>query len=325
MMLNQKGLTIIDILIGVALMALLGGLISSTHLFMNKQMVSLKNDLDDSIDSKLAERILFADLAGLEPSFNNIRTIDDAGYGFFDFYPDVPANAVRTPLKREAELSISKQRLEFYVLIQDIKSGALLNYEPSTAYDIGPTPDDFNQAATLAFSSLNKNNWVAVQRPGFWVDDRLLLVDTPARVRPVTATGNLNMSVLPRSPIFVGRVSGKDLVFENSFKSYFNVTHPDSGVEINTLDKFFRDLPSVGGGQPLVRIRSVRLIKYYLEPYEDNRLQTKPSRLYKSEYVNGKFSDPFLMADKVDKLVFKRDSVLKRMMYFKLVKAKNRT
>lgn len=324
MIMNQKGLTIIDILIGVALMALLGGLISSTHLFMNKQMVGLKNDLDDSIDSKLAERILFADLAGLEPSFNNVRTVDDKGYGFFDYYPDIPANAVRTPLARETELSIAKNRLEFYVMIQDIKSGALLNYEPSTAYDIGPTPDDFNQPASLAFASLNKNNWVAVQRPGFWVAERLLLVDTPARVRPVTATGAINMSVLPRSPIFLGRVNGKDLVFENSFKSFVNVTHPDSGDEINTLDKFFRDLPSVGGGQPLVRIRSVRLIKYYLEPYEDLRLQTRPSRLYKSEFVNGKFSEPFLMADKVDKLVFKRDSVLKRMMYFKLVKAKNK-
>ncbi|MNL12938.1 hypothetical protein D3C87_1338210 [compost metagenome] len=152
----------------------------------------------------------------------------------------------------------------------------------------------------------------------------MLLVDTPARVRPVTATGNINMSVLPRSPIFIGRVAGKDLAFDNNFKTYFNVNHPDSGAEINTLDKFFRDLPSIGGGQPLVRIRAVRLIRYYLEPYEDQRLMTKPSRLYKSEFVGGKFTEPFLMADKVDRLVFKRDSVLKRMMYFKLIKAKNK-
>jgi hypothetical protein len=323
-MMNQKGMTIIDILIGVALMALLGGLISSTNLFVNKQFVNLKNDMDDSIDSNLAERMLFSDLAGLEPSFNNLKTVDDSGYGFFDYYPDVPANSVRTPLTREAVLSIPKQRLEFYVVIQDIKAGALLNYEPSSAYEIGDAPDDFNQAATLTFDSINKKNWVAVQRPNFWVDEKLLLVDTPARVRPVTSTGNINMSVLPRSPIFIGRVSGKDLAFDNHFKTYFNVNHPDSGAEINTLDKFFRDLPSVGGGQPLVRIRAVRLIRYYLEPYEDQRLVTKPSRLYKSEFVNGKFSDPFLMADKVDRLVFKRDSVLKRMMYFKLIKAKNK-
>ena len=323
-MMNQKGLGIIDILIGIALMALLGGLISATNLFVNKQFVNLKNDMDDSIDSNLAERMLFSDLAGLEPSFNNLKTLDDKGYGFFDYYPDVPANSIRTPLAREAELSIPKQRLEFFVVIQDIKSGALLNYEPSTAYEIGDAPDDFNEPASLTFSSLNKNSWVGVQRPAFWVDGKMLLVDTPARVRPVTATGNINMSVLPRSPIFIGRVAGKDLAFDNNFKTYFNVNHPDSGVELNTLDKFFRDLPSVGGGQPLVRIRAVRLIRYYLEPYEDQRLMTKPSRLYKSEFVGGKFTEPFLMADKVDRLVFKRDSVLKRMMYFKLIKAKNK-
>lgn len=323
-MMNQKGLTIIDILIGIALMALLGGLISSTHLFVNKQFVSLKNDMDDSIDSNLAERMLFSDLANLEPSFNNLKTVDDKGYGFFDYYPDVPANAVRTPLAREAELSITKQRMEFYVVIQDIKAGALLNYEPSTAYDIGNAPDDFNVAATLAFASLNKNSWVSVQRPAFWTEGKLLLVDTPARVRPVTPTGNIDMSILPRSPIYVGRVSGKDLAFDNNLKTYFNVTHPDSGVELNSMDKFFLNLPSVGGGQPLVRIRAVRLIRYYLEPYEDQRLLTKPSRLYKTEFVGGKFTEPFLMADKVDRLVFKRDSVLKRMMYFKLIKAKNK-
>lgn len=323
-MMNQKGMTIIDILIGVALMALLGGLISSTHLFVNKQFVNLKNDMDDSIDSNLAERMLFSDLANLEPSFNNLKTVDDKGYGFFDYYPDVPANAVRTPLAREAELSITKQRMEFYVVIQDIKAGALLNYEPSTAYDIGNAPDDFNVAATLSFASLNKNSWVSVQRPAFWTDGKLLLVDTPARVRPVTSTGNIDMSILPRSPIYVGRVSGKDLAFDNNLKTYFNVTHPDSGAELNSLDKFFLNLPSVGGGQPLVRIRAVRLIRYYLEPYEDQRLLTKPSRLYKTEFVGGKFTEPFLMADKVDRLVFKRDSVLKRMMYFKLIKAKNK-
>jgi len=323
-MMNKKGLSLIDLLIGIALMALLGGLVSSTYIFVNKQFVNLKNDMDDSIDSNLAERMLFSDLAGLEPSFNNLKTVDDRGYGFFDYYPDIPANSVRTPLAREAELSIAKRRLEFFVVIQDIKAGALLNYEPSTAYDIGDAPNDFNKAASLSFSSLNKKSWISVQRPGFWVPERLLLVDTPARVRPVTATGNLNMSVLPRSPIFIGRVSGNDLAFDNHFKAYFNVNHPDSGMEINTLDKFFRDLPSIGGGQPLVRIRAVRLIRYYLEPYEDLRLVTKPSRLYKSEFVGGKFSDPFLMADKVDRLVFKRDSVLKRMMYFKLIKAKNK-
>ncbi len=323
-MMNKKGLGIIDILIGIALMALLGGLISATSGYVNKQFTTIKNDLDDSIDSNLAERMLFTDLAQLEPSFNNLRTLDDAGYGFFDFYPDVPANAIRTPIKREVELSIAKQRLEFYVVIQDIKSGALVNYEPPTAYDIGPAPDDFNVPATLSYSSINKNNWIAVQRPGFWVNEKLLMVDTPARVRPVTATGNINMSVLPRSPIFVGRVSGGDIAYDSNFRFYFNVTDPDSGIELNTLDKFFRHLPSVGGGQPLVRVRAVRLVKYYLEPYEDNRLMTKPSRLFKSEYVGGKFTQPFLMADRVERLVFKRDSVLKRMMYFKLVKAQNK-
>lgn len=321
---NQKGLGIIDILIGIALMALLGGLISATYGYVNKQFVTIKNDMDDSIDTNLAERMLFTDLAGLEPSFNNLRTVDDAGYGFFDYYPDVPANAVRTPLKREVELSIPKQRMEFYVVVQDIKAGALLNFEPPSAYDIGPTPKDFNQPATLAYDSINKNNWVSVQRPGFWVDEKLLMVDTPARVRPVTATGNINMSVLPRSPIFVGRVAGRDLAYDSNFRFYFNVTDPDSGIELNTLDKFFRNLPSSGGGQPLVRVRAVRLIKYYLEPYEDQRLVTKPSRLFKAEYVGGKFTQPFLMADRVESLVFKRDSVLKRMMYFKLIKAQNK-
>ena len=325
MSLNNRGLSIIDILIGLALMALLGGIIASTNVFMAKQTVSLKNDMDDSIDANLAERMFFKDLAGLDPSFNNINTKDDRGYGFFDYYPDMPANALRTPLERAAEMSVAKGRREFVVLVQDTSAGALLNYEPPSAYDIGPTPDDFNRAATLTYVSLNKNNWVAVQRPGFWTPGRLLMLDTPARIRPVMASGMIDMSVFPRSPIFVGSVNGNDMIFDNNVRSYINLNHPESSVVINSADKFFQDLPSVGGGQPLVRLRAVKLIRYYLEPYEDNRMVTTPSRLYKTVYANGKFTEPFLMADKVDRVVFKRDSVLKRMMYFKLIKTQSKS
>ena len=64
------------------------------------------------------------------------------------------------------------------------------------------------------------------------------------------------------------------------------------------------------------------MIKYILEPQNDARYGKNAAYLKKSVYENGKWSSPILLADKVEELHLKRDSVLKRMIYFKVKKSK---
>ncbi|WII71578.1 hypothetical protein QJS83_14000 [Bdellovibrio sp. 22V] len=323
MTLNRKGFTAVEVVVGVGLVALLTSVMVATQLMVTKDQANLKEKLEDSIDTTLAERIIFQDLNNVDPSYNNLTVKDDEGRPFFDYYPDIPANILTTEAERNVSLKLGG-RTEFFIMTQDTTAGAIMTYDPPMAYLIGNPPADFNTSATLEFQSLNRNKSVETYRKNFWVPGKALMLDTPARLRPVESNGSVNMTVAPRSPIFVGAVQGQALAIDPVMKSLLNIKHPETKADINSADAFLRTLPSIGGGQPIVRLRAVKIVKYFIKKYEDTRLQTTPANLYKSVYENGQWSEPFLMADKVAELSFKRDSVLKRMIYFKVKKVEKK-
>lgn len=320
MMKSNKGFTAIEVVIGIGLTALLGAVLMTTQIVISNDQNDLRKNLEDSIDTTLAERILFKDLNGIDPSYNNVNGLDDSGYKFFDFYPDVPANSLTNPLAREVNLSLSGKK-EFTFIVQDLKAGPLMTYDPTAAYKIGSAPADFNKSASLTFQSLNQNNWITQQRPFFWEKGRLLLLDTPARIRPLNVAGYLDMNVPPRSPIFAGQVSGAALLMDSTVKGILNVGDPETGSSITNADTFLRRAPSVGGGQPVIRLRAVKLVKYYLEPMK-TKTPVPAANLFKTVYENGKWSTPVLIADRVSLFTLRRDSVLKRMIYFNIKKIK---
>lgn len=325
--LNQKGFTAIEIMIGIGLVAMLTLIIVSTQVFLAKDRMNLQNKLEESIDTNLAERILFRDFNGLEPSYNNLILRDDHGNNFFDYYPDVPVSALSKRADRELTLKLSGKIKEFVVFVHDQKAGPMINYDPVAAYDVGPAPADFNQSATLRFKGLNKNKWVSKlysANSNFWTAGRVLMLDTPARLRPLNSSGNVDMATPPRSPLFVGVISGDSLSVNTSLSSFVNTTNPLTGGKITSVDAFLRQVPSVGGGQSVVRLRPIKAVKYYLKVQRDSTYQGTPAYLYRATFENGKWGDEVMLADKVAEFKITRDSVLKRMLYFKVVKAKKK-
>ena len=85
MKLNQKGFTLAEKFVGVSLLAIVGMVAASFFTFSAKTQKEIVNDLEDSTDNVIAERMLLRDLKMSEPSFNNILVTDDNGLGFFDF------------------------------------------------------------------------------------------------------------------------------------------------------------------------------------------------------------------------------------------------
>lgn len=318
---SNLGFTVVEVVIGVGLMAMLTLMVVTTQLLVSKQQIEITRKLDDSIDTNLAERIIFMDLNGIEPSYNNLTFEDDIadGRGFFDYYPDVPSSILNSRETRELVLKLGG-RTEFYALVNDSIVGSLMIYDPVAAYNVGAAPANYNLSATLGFSSLNKDGWVANQRPGFWTNGRLLMLDTPARLRPTNASGIVDLKVIPRSPVYVGVVQGQALNSVGSSFNFINTRHPETNAVISTADSFLRTAPSIGGGQPIVRMRAVRLVRYFIEAYADERIKGTPARLYKSNYDNGKWTEPMLLVDSVQDVVFKRESVFKKMIHFKINK-----
>ncbi|UYL08331.1 hypothetical protein B9G69_014915 [Bdellovibrio sp. SKB1291214] len=329
---NQKGLTIPELVIGIGLSAVVISVVVAVQVQMAKEQDKLVKQLDDSIDQNQAERIVYKDLAGVEVSYNNLKILDDNANNFYDYIPDVTENTLTGTLSREFTLSLATKSTEFIVMTQNPADGALLNYDPVWAYDVGKDPGNPNIPADLAFSAKKNRTWMTNEknggRPGFWKDGNVLMYDTPSRIRPVV-NGTINMSTPPRSPIYIGSISinaGDNLQpVGNEILSKLNMTQPSTGESIPNLDTFLRKLPSVGGGQTIVRLRSVRIIKYSLE--QDTKKIAKdynvvPANLMVSEYRNGQWSNKRLLADGIDKMVFRRDSIIKRMIYYKITKAK---
>lgn len=309
---SQKGFTLLETLISVALIGMLLTVLMSVENLVNKEKNKMMSRLDSSIDTLVGERTLYLDFRGLSPSFNLLKVGDDRGGNlhFFDYYFDVPEGLI-TPNPKDRQFTLEPGKNIFYILHQDPEAGALLNFDPVAAYDVGATPVNFNEAARLTYISVNKNRWISSQRPHFWQQDKLLLFDTNVYLR---RSNPVDMTEAPVSPAFLGEVKiQNNQIVGPDLSQYLKTTY-------RTADAFLRDLPSRGGGQPFVKVRSVRLYRYYLQAYTDHRVVGSPSRLIRDEYINGKFDRPHMISDRVRVVKFSRESVMSKVVRFSIEK-----
>lgn len=332
---NQKGFSLSEMLVGLVIVALVGLAVGGLEAFVSKTQKSLNNKLEQSTDQAIAERVIYKDLAQADVSYNNIKAMDDTGKGFFEYYPDVPVSFLKGNAGRVITVTPRSQTKAVYFLSQDLDAGSPIMYDPVAAYKIGEAPADFNKAATVTFMGLNNNQFISsatyANRPLFWKDGMALMLDSPARLRPTQADGSLNMQVAPRSPVFIGVVQGSalnSLAAQSEFGSLLNYTQPDTGEIISSVDNFLRRAPSVGGGQPIIRLRAVKVLKYFLQERKaafadcisaDGGKYVSAS-LYRAIFENNGFSHSALLDDKVCGIQFIRNSVGEKIIYFNVMK-----
>lgn len=321
MKLNNKGFSLAEVLVGVGLLGILGLVSASFFVFAKKNTVEIENIIEDQVDNIIAERMLLKDLKNAEPSFNNIITTDDNGRPFFDFEidasePGMDNNPRKVTLKEGA-------RTQFVFMSRT--STSTLMYTPASAYNIGATPSNANVAATLSFVSLNRKdvvyNYKETTDPNetkgkWWSPGMVLMIDTPAMVRQMTATGP-NYSRPARSPIFVGVVQSlgasrlKPVVMAN-FLNRTNPMYPNETID--NEDNFLREVPPMGGAAPLVRLKPVNIIMYYLA--KDSK--TKSLGLWRAVYDGSKFASGQLIATGVKDVVFSRKDPHDALIYFNI-------
>jgi hypothetical protein len=217
--------------------------------------------------------------------------------------------------RKDRAFTLEPGKNTFYFLSQDPISGPLLNFDPVSAYEIGPVPADYNIPATLSFKSVNSNNWISSQRPVFWQQDKLLFFDTNVYER---LSNPLNMTEAPTSPAYLGSVDvSTNQLASTTLGPYLKLSYP-------SVDLFLRNLPSRGGGQPFVKVRHVHFYRYYLQTYIDGRVDGSPARLFRDEYVNGKFEKQHMISDKVKSVKFSRASITNKVVQFSIEKLKDK-
>lgn len=316
---NQKGMTLVEILVALGLSSMALYMIIANQLSLQKQTKELQEKVEDRTSQTIAERMLIYDLNNLDVVFNNISVKDDDGYEFFDYYSDVPLNLIVGKTTRRYTMDLNKGKKEIVFVTGDISTGGSIIIDPVAAYKVGPTPNDFNEAASLTFVSINQNSIVGKTRPQLWRSGQLVLLDTPAKVRAVKQDGTIDLSIPGRSPIFVGYVSGQSLSSVGSLSSLFKTTHPETGQAINSADVFFRTLPPIGGGQPLARLHGLKVVKYYIEEMQDKKGEF---RLFRTTMKDGKFGSPAMLLDGLTSVEFTRNSVTQKLITFKFLMPK---
>lgn len=315
---NQSGFSLAEMVVAMALLGILGMVVSSFMVFAEKSKNEITNEIEDKVDNILAERMILRDLKSSEPSFNNVIIKDDQGRRFFDYVTDRAEQGI--DLTARTLTLQAGVRNEFTFLTVNTRLGGTIMYTPSMAYSIGNPPMDPYQEAELTFHSLNKGGEIAKVNPLYWQPGVLLMLDSPALVREMTPTGP-NYNRPARSPIFIGAVTsgGESRLRPLNLPNFLDQTHPLYPSELVTNeDKFLRDVPPMGGAAPLVRLKAVTIVKYYLEKDEMNKYNLK-----RAVYDGSQFSMGQLFAQDIHKVIFTRKDPYDAVIYFNIVRKKD--
>jgi len=335
---------LLEVVMALGLSGLVGLAVFGFYTSFTSEIGQLSDDIEISTDIESGQRILMRDLKLIDTSFGVINVKDDSGESFFDYFPDVPENDLAGPITRTLTLKMGG-RTELVLLLHDSQAHSIptLNYDPSWAYRI--TNASFSGEGAVEYQHVN---WVQpgpsghasmisslrnaeyeggkMIRPGFWNDGQLLMFDSVSMFRSPAQTNQRNRYP-PRPPFFVGRVNGTQPTapfnIDAEVRKHVNTKHPISETyENDSANAFLWGLPSTAGGMPLVRLRPVKLVKFYIKPMYPSDPDPKRRmlmQLYRHVYTKGKWDlakNHFMIAEKLKSVQFRRNSVSDKAVLF---------
>lgn len=304
----QSGFSLIEMLVTVIVIVGFVAAMATVISLLVKDKKMIMEVVNTDLDTILTEKIVFQDLLNSSPSLNNTLVIDDFGNNFFDYYPDISSTSYRSRIDRALTLAAGAHQ-EIYFILNQPRMGSPITYSAVAAYAT-TQPVSPAQRGGLNFSSLNRNNYVNSLSPNLWRDGQVIMLDTPARLRPANANPSL---VAPRSGIFVGQVQGNALT--PLTPPFIRRDHPTQGITIDSADLFLRSAPSMGGTSPVIRLQPVEVVRYYLKA---STTQNGAFDVFRQTYSSRSFGSDQLLAKGITSMKFERKSVLSPSVTFSL-------
>lgn len=310
---NESGFSLVEMITATVIVTIFIFGITTILVQFGSQQDSFRSGISMDLDYQLTERTISRDLLNAAPSLNNVLNLDDNGLGFFDYFPDVtPTNYVGN-IQRTITLEPGRKN-DIYFVLTDARQGAPMMYDPTAAYSFGTPPANMNTAGVWSFVSVNRNGYIDKLNPKLWVDGRLLMLDTPARIRSTAVAKER-----PRSPFFIGQVQASNLIPVKI--PMLDLKDPTTGTLIDSADQFFRRAPAMSGGSPVVRLKAVQIIRYTTRPSP-----LKPGLLdvYRQSFHRDAFTADQLFAKDLRSLKFTRASIFQPVFSFQIVTEKAR-
>jgi hypothetical protein len=298
--LGQTGMTLLEVMLALGLSGLVLLGVVEFYTSYTEKLTRMNESVENQTDIESGQQIMLRDLKSIDPSFGTLKLLDDEGRSFFEYYPDVPERDLDKDAVcgRPCRVYTMKPGAfsEITLVLHDPSAHPLPSfvYNPTWAYQLhacAPAPcRNTVRGAEPTFLGVNTSSeWISgangrpavyhgtppvMEYPGYWHKWQLLMFDSPTAFRPDGTTASQWPHVPPRSPYFIGMVGSDAATAPFTFvgtvapalRDLFNIDDPvNPATKVDTVDVFFRKLPPVGGGQPLVRVRPVRLVKYSIE------------------------------------------------------------
>lgn len=317
---HEDGFTLIEVMISLGLIIFF--VVNATSLLADITNLTnqVKDKASDESDLTLAKISVERILRTAGPSFNLVKgNLDDNGYEYFDYYPDLPMVDVDPALaSRTLTLSGVTNRLSMIFAVQSPRQLEVIHYNPMAAYEPVVPDTSMSNPAILTYSSLDRGGVISGRFPALWVADHFFLLKVPILLRYVGIDGTVNMMTPPRDPSFVGRVVGGDLVTNSFIQSVVYTTHPATNAAIGNVNDFLRGIPTAGGASPLVLLEEIEFVKLALVLNSSTQRYDLMSSKYSG--TAGTFSEERLIAPGIQKVVFKRKSVSRPVVSVEIVK-----
>jgi prepilin-type N-terminal cleavage/methylation domain-containing protein len=368
---SSRGFTLIEIMISIALSGLVLVAVISFYNDYSNRFASIDNAAENQADLESGEQIMLKDLKAIDPSFGTLTLKDDTKRSFFDYYPDVAegdlehepvcGSSCRTYTMQQGDSSKQTSGFaEVSFVVSDASAHILpsMIYDPTWAEMITPAQGLVSGAPpTLRPEGVYGGNGEVVAArghdaanpgyPGYWNQGQVLMLDTPVGFRP---DGTTDYAHVPPRPVYFFGVVGVGKAFVplplNAFdtknfslagdqQNLLNIAHPVyAGINVADPHTFFFYLPPIGGGQPMVRLRPVRLVKYTLEPMFPTINPQLPAleqakrkgamRLWRQTYYKGAWNagrNRSMIAEWVKSVQFKRTTVTTKAISFSISKS----
>lgn len=319
MKLNNRGLTLVEIVVALGVLTLVISGASAIMLYFNDKMGKASQQATLEAEDEIADRYLTRDLYLSGPSFNNMLQKDDSGNAFFDLVTDSVDKTIILNSKRQ--LTLNQASAAIYMIVGESRPGNRVIYDPALAYAIGDLKvGDVNVDPALTFVSLNKDGVIDVQSPYMWQAGKFVLLDTVAMIRPMTPTGP-DYKVPSRSPAYIGQVSGtgSSTLTPLTLTGLFNYSHPLDGTTISSEDQFLRRIPPVGGGAAMVRISVVNVVRYILRN-SGSSSTAGILDLYREVWNGTKWTDSTLVTAGLKGVQFSRGTIVNSIVEFKYIR-----
>lgn len=310
---NSKGYSLIEVLVALGIMSFIFALSGYQALKMKELQARFTKSAEALTSTTFAENFLWEKLKVAGISYNVMISPDDNNQNFFDYVGDLPERLIPPPVRNRI-LTISDEagaRSEFFLMTYDYTLSPTVVLDPAVAYTIG-VPTSPLVPPVFTYSGLNSTGRLPSRLGQAWAPGKNFLLMNPMAIRPMPASGIVDMSQPGKPMVFLGQVNSASSDLAPTTYTFVRRDDPrNSAFQITSPDLFFRNLPLAAGSAPIVHLVPVQIIRFWLEANPQN---SKTSSLYYGHMEGTTTVGRFMLSDDVKMVRLKRSSVTSRLI-----------